>query len=141
MTPSSSLCLEDELFLVLIRLQLGLFLQDLANCFRVFPLVVLRTFQKWLDVMCARPASIISWPAHENNMPVVFRFILTVSASYCSEIFIEMPKNFDTHSKTYSNYNAPVNVYPHYPPPGLPKVRPGGLNSPLYKASILGLNP
>ena len=25
--------------------------------------------------------------------------------------------------------HAPVNVYPHYPLPGLPKVKPGDLNS------------
>ena len=108
-TPSSSLCLEDELFLVLIRLRLGLFLQDLANRFRVSPSVVSRIFQKWLDVMCARLTFLISWPTREinlHNMPAVFKQIYPscICIIDCSEIFIETPKNFDARSKTYSNY-------------------------------------
>ena len=37
------------------------------------------------------------------------------------------------------HHNAPVNVYPHYPPPGLSKVRPGIL--PYKKPLSLGRIP
>ena len=49
-TSSTSMCLEDELLLVLVRLWLGLFIQDATNRFNVSPSHVSRTSQKWLDV-------------------------------------------------------------------------------------------
>lgn len=108
-TPSSRLCLEDELFMVLVRLRLGLFLQDIASRFRISPSIVSRIFQKWLDVMCARLTFLISWPVREinqQNMPPVFKQLYPNCRCIidCSEIFIETPKNFDARSKTYSNY-------------------------------------
>ena len=108
-TPSSRLCQEDELFLVLIRLRLGLFLQDLANRFQIYLSPASRIFQEWLDVMCTRLSFLISWPAHEinqQNMPAVFKELYPNCRCIidCSEIFIETPKNFDARSKTYSNY-------------------------------------
>ena len=39
---------------------------------------------------------------------------------------------------THMLCNAPVNVYLHYLPPGLPEVRLGDLTSPSLKASTWG---
>ena len=103
-TPFSRLCQEDELFLVLIRLRLGLFLQDLANRFRISPSLASRIFQKWLGVMCTCLSFLISWPVREinqQNMPAVFKQLHLNCRCIidCSEIFIETPKNFDACSK------------------------------------------
>ena len=108
-TASSSLCLEDELFMTLVRLRLGLFLQDIGIRFRVSPSIVSRIFQKWLDVMWPRLSFLISWPAREicqHNMPPVFKQLYPNCRCVidCSEIFIDTPKSFDARSKTYSNY-------------------------------------
>lgn len=61
-SPSSKLCLEDEMLLVLVRLRLGLFMQDIANRFKIPLSVASKVFQTWLDVMFIRLAFLISWP-------------------------------------------------------------------------------
>ena len=52
--PASSSCklsLEDEIYIALLRLRLGLLWEDIALRFDVTPSVVSRVFQKWLDLM------------------------------------------------------------------------------------------
>lgn len=107
---SGTLCLEDELLLVLVRLRLALFLDDLAVRFGIASSTASRIFQKWLDILFVRLNFLISWPATEivkQNLPPVFKQLYPNSKCIidCSEIFIETPSNFDTRAKTYSNYN------------------------------------
>ena len=108
-SPSSKLCLEDEMLLVLVRLRLGLFMQDIANRFKIPLSVASKVFQTWLDVMFIRLAFLISWPKREinhQNMPAAFKNLYPQCRCIidCSEIFIETPKCYNTRSKTYSNY-------------------------------------
>ena len=108
-SPFSKLSLENELFLVLIRLRLGLLLEDIATRFRIHTSMVSRIFQKWLDIMFIRLSFLIGWPDRDickNNMPAVFKELYPNCRCVidCSEIFIETPKNFSARSKTYSNY-------------------------------------
>ena len=115
LTPSltscklSKLSLEDELFLVLVRLRLNLLLDDLAIRFKVTISVVSRIIQRWLNVMFVRLSFLISWPDRsicQQNMPVAFKETYPKCRCVidCSEIFIETPKNFTARNKTYSNY-------------------------------------
>ena len=95
LTPSSRLCLEDELFMVLVRLRLGIFLQVIAIRFRVSPSIVSRIFQKWLDVMSPLLSFLISSPAREicqHNKKICFlcssNSIRTVAASLTALKFL-----------------------------------------------------
>ena len=49
--PSRALEMEDELFLVLVQLWLGLLVGDLAHLFGITKASVVRIFQKWPEVM------------------------------------------------------------------------------------------
>lgn len=108
-SPFSKLSLENELFLVLVRLRLGLLLEDLAARFKVHSSVASRVFQKWLDIMFVRLSFLTAWPKQDickRNMPAVFKELYPNCRCIidCSEIFIETLKNFSAQSKTYSNY-------------------------------------
>ena len=75
-TPAVLLSLEDEFCLVLMRLRLGLLMEDLATRFAVTTTVASRSFQKWLDVMDYRLKFLIMWPSQEvirENMPPAFK--------------------------------------------------------------------
>ena len=64
-TPAVLLSLEDEFCLVLMRLRLGLLMEDLATRFAATTTVASRSFQKWLDVMYYRLKFLIMWPSRE----------------------------------------------------------------------------
>ena len=107
-TTVTKLVPENELFLVLVRLRLGLLVEDLATRFCVTKSFVSRVFQKWLDVMYIRLSFLIAWPERDmckQNMPMCFKAYPNCRCVIdCSEIFIETPQNFSARAKTYSNY-------------------------------------
>ena len=70
---------------------------------------------------------------------VVCHHILVITIiimSYCVIILLDACMLRGSLQCSYSN--APINVYTHYPPPGLPEVRLGNLTSPSLKASTWG---
>ena len=108
-TPSHSLPLEDEFVMILMRLRLGLLLEDLSARFGVTASFVSRSFQKWLEVMYHRLQFLIKWPLREvikENMPPAFKQLYPncICIIDCSEIFIDTPKKYEARSVTYSNY-------------------------------------
>ena len=107
--PAVSLTLEDEFFLVLMRLRLGLLMEDLAAHFAVTTTVASRSFQKWLDIMYYRLKFLIMWPSREvirQNMLPAFKQLYPncVCIIDCSEIFTDIPTRFEARSIMYSNY-------------------------------------
>lgn len=107
--PALSLSLEDEFLFVLMRLRLGLQMEDLAARFNLSLTTASRNFQKWLDVMYNRLKFVIKWPSREvikSNMPPAFKQLYPdcICIIDCSEIFIDIPTNFKARSATYSNY-------------------------------------
>ena len=108
-TRSTTLTIEDEIFLTLVQLRLALFLDDLANRFDIAPSTVSRIFQKWLDIMYSKLGFLITWPKREvvrQNLPPAFKSLYPNCCCIidCSETFIEMPASFSARSKTYSDY-------------------------------------
>ena len=101
--PSRSLPLEDELIMVLMRLRLGLLLEDLSARFGVTASFVSRCFQKWLEVMYHRLNFLIKWPMREvikENMPPALKQLYPncICIIDCSEIFIDTPKKYEARS-------------------------------------------
>lgn len=104
-----SLSITDELLLVLLRLRLGLLMEDVADRFGISISTASKIFQKWLDVMYVRLRFMIKWPSREvarQNLPPAFKqsYPNCVCIIDCSEVFIETPTSFEARSKTYSNY-------------------------------------
>lgn len=103
--PKRSLTPEQEFFLVLVRLRLGL-LEDTAVR---AGMSVSRIIITWIDFLHARLRSYPIWPSKsstEKTMPASFKemYPSTRVITDCTEIFIEMPSSFRSQSATYSNY-------------------------------------
>ncbi len=106
---TNSLTLSDEFVFVLMRLKLGLLLEDLSTRFNVSIAVGSKIFQKWLEVMYYRLNFLIKWPSREvikENMPPLIKQLYPecICIIDCSEIYIEMPSRYEARSITYSNY-------------------------------------
>lgn len=99
----------DCLMLVLMRLRLNLFNEDLAYRFGISLSRTSDIIQRWIDVMFTSLKCLIVWPSKEAvyaNMPQVFKelFPHTRCIIDCSEVFIERPYSYKARAQTFSNY-------------------------------------
>lgn len=107
----SSLRLVDEFFLVLMRLRLGLLLEDLAARFRISVTTCGRIFNKWVDYLDVQLSFLVQWSDKEciqATMPSSFknkyphcRVIID-----CTEIRTETPSSLQLRSLLYSDYKS-----------------------------------
>ena len=99
----------DELFLVLIRLRLGLLEQDLAHRFNIGIATVSRICITWIKFLDQQLRPLITWPSRaviDAHMPAQFKefYPSTRVIIDCTEIFTEVPSSMSVQSLTYSSY-------------------------------------
>ena len=99
----------DRLLLTLMRLRLGLLVQDLAYRFGISNATVSKIFVAWVDAMFIHLKFLIQWPDRETccaNMPQIFKDLYPKARCIidCTEIFTERPYSYQARAKTYSNY-------------------------------------
>lgn len=121
-----SLRIIDEFFLVLMRLRLGLLLEDLADRFRISTSSCGLIFNRWIDYLYIQFSFLIKWPtrkAVDDHMPASFkqkypkcRIILD-----CTEIRTETPASLQHKSLMYSDYKS------HMTWKGLVGISPAGV--------------
>ena len=83
----------DELFLVLIRLQLGLLEQDLAHRFNIGIATVSHICVTWIKFLNQQLRPLITWPSRADidaNMPAEF-YPSTRVIIDCTKVFTEVP--------------------------------------------------
>lgn len=119
---------ENELFLVLVRLRLGLFEQDLACRFSISQATVSRICSKWLNLMYARLATLPLWASRDvvdATMPAAFakKYPATRVILDATEIRCAVPSSLALQSSTYSSYKS-CNTFK-----GLVGIMPHGLVS------------
>lgn len=107
--PKRLLRPEQEFFLVLVRLRLGLHEEDIAARAGFSQSQVSRIMISWIDFLHARLRSYPIWPSRsciDKTMPESFKqmYPSTRVVIDCTEIFIEMPSSFRSQSVTYSSY-------------------------------------
>ena len=100
---------EQELFLVLIRLHLGLLVQDIAHRFNISTTQVSRIFKTWIIFLYQRLRVLPIWPSGnfiDDNMPGCFKLTYPKTRVIIdrTEIFIEMPSSCRSQSITFSSY-------------------------------------
>ncbi len=103
---------EQELFLVLTRLRLGLLLQDIAHRFNISPTSVSRVFKTWIPFLHQRLCAFSIWPSRkfiDDNMPSCFKQVY--------------PKTCRSQSITFSSYKN------HNTAKGLIGISPNGYPS------------
>ena len=128
----------NEFFMVLVRLRLGLFEQDLAHRFGVHKSTVNRICISWVNFMYLKFGYINIWPTREmvdQAMPLSFKdkFPKTRVIIDCTEIKCQTPSSLVLHSETYSSYKS------HTTFKGLVGIAPSGhvtFISQLYTGSI-----
>ena len=128
----------DEFFLLLIRLRLGLFEQDIAYRFDISQSTVSRIIMTWTNLLYHQLKQIPLWPPKAltlSNMPKIFRdkYPSTRVIIDATEIFIEQPSLPEIQQLTFSNYKN-HNTYK-----GLIGISPSGavvFMSDLYPGSI-----
>ena len=106
---------EEELFLCLVRVRLGLLERDLANRFNISTSQVSRIWVTWLDVLYRRLRSIPIWPSQSyvrETSPPSFKesYPNTRVIIDCTELFIEAPSQPRSQSATFSTYKNHSNL-------------------------------
>ena len=101
----------QELFMVLMRLRLGLLEDDLAFRFGIDQSNVSRILNKWLCVLSQRLSFLITWPERDQlrkTMPSCFleSFDKCAVILDCFELFIEKPSDLYARAQTYSQYKS-----------------------------------
>ncbi|XP_049524093.1 uncharacterized protein LOC119454626 [Dermacentor silvarum] len=128
---------ENELFLVLVRLRLGLFEHDLAHRFGITQSTVSRICVSWINFMYIRLCKLPLWASRaviDATLPAAFSAYSTTRVILdATEIKCEVPSSLSLQSSSYSAYKS-SNTFK-----GLIGVSPNGLVtfvSELYAGSI-----
>ncbi|XP_065067516.1 uncharacterized protein LOC135693070 [Rhopilema esculentum] len=107
--PKRTLALEQELFLVLVRLRCGLLEKDIAYRAGISVGHFSRIFITWIDFLYTRLRQLPIWASRstiDETMPNAFKemYPSTRVILDATEIFMEMPSSLRSQSETYSNY-------------------------------------
>ena len=99
----------EEFFLVMVRLRLGLFEQDLAYRFGVSQSTVCRIFTTWINFLYVQFQQISLWPPNKyvnSHMPKLFKqqYPITRVIIDATEIFIQQSALPEVKQLTFSNY-------------------------------------
>lgn len=97
-----------ELFIVLVRLKVGLFVRDIADRFGISVASFSKIFCTWINFLYLELHQLFPFPSQEavrRNMPRQFALYPTTRAIIdCSEVFVEVPSSMLAQSQTWSNY-------------------------------------
>lgn len=106
--PKRQLSGLDELFMVLVRLRVGLYIQDISDRFGIDESQVSRIFTTWVNFLYYELKEMFPFPDQETilfNMPKEFaRYPTTRVIIDCTEVFVETPSSLNLQSATWSNY-------------------------------------
>ena len=99
----------EELFLTLVRLQLGLLEQDIAYRFGISQSTVSRIFTSWINFMHIQFQQIPLWPPRDfvyGHMPALFKekYPTTRVIIDATEVFIQQPSLPELQQRTFSSY-------------------------------------
>ena len=102
--PKRVLSLEQEFLMVMMRLRMGLLLEDVAFRFQVATGLVSSIFQTWIRLMRKELSWLIVWPskaATRKNLPQCFKkwYSKVRCIIDCTEMFIETPSSLDIQAQ------------------------------------------
>ena len=100
-----------ELFMFLVRIQLGLFQQDLAHRFNLHMSTVSRKLTTWANYLYFLLGNQMIWPSRADvnaKMPEEFKRLYPTTRVIldCTEIFVETPSSLLLQSQLYSTYKS-----------------------------------
>lgn len=108
--PKRKLGLEDEFFLTLVRLRLGLTEVDLACRFKIAQSTVSILLRTWIPFLAKEFQVFIHWPSKDQarkSLPKCFeKYPNTIGIIDCTEGAIEKPSMAKAQAQTYSTYKS-----------------------------------
>ena len=107
--PKPKLSHLDQFFLTMVRLRLGLSVEDLADRFGINPSTVSKTFITWINLMYVKFKELPMWMSQSQVnrwMPPYFKkwYPTTRVIIDATEFFIEKPSSLARQSATWSSY-------------------------------------
>lgn len=106
--PKRQLSSLTELFIVLVRLRVGLFVRDIADRFGISVANFSKIFCTWINFLYLELQHLFPFPSQETvrrNMPKQFALYPTTRAIIdCTEVYVEVPSSMFAQSQTWSNY-------------------------------------
>ena len=106
--PKRKLSVKEELFMVLVKLKVGLFVKDLAARFHISSAHCTKIFITWVNLLHLELKELFPIPSQDlirKNMPSQFdpypttRFIID-----CTEFYMQVASSMNAQSETWSNY-------------------------------------
>ena len=106
--PERKLPLIEEFFLTMVRLKVGLLVEDLAVRFSISVGSVSSTFNSWVNLMYVDLKELCELPSRsvvtENQSKAMRDFEDVRVILDCTEIFVQNPSKLDARKQVYSNY-------------------------------------
>jgi len=107
--PPRSLTLEQEFLLVLMRLRMGLLVEDLVFRFKITSSQVSCIFTTWIKLLSRELGVLIVWPSKaqvKKTMPYCFRKMYPHCRVIidCTEVYTETPTDLDIAAAFWSDY-------------------------------------
>lgn len=109
-SKSRKLTMKAEFILTMMKLRLGLLLEDLADRFGISSSLASNIFTTWVKVLSQTLGALVFNPPKEvvrSNLPPTFqnpKFNEVRHIIDCSEIFLERPSDLNVAAKTWSDY-------------------------------------
>lgn len=106
--PSRRMPLIEEFFAVLVRLKLGLLLDDISQRFQMSSSHSSCMFITWISLLYLELKLLNPWPSRDQvarHTPQQFmKYPNTRVIIDCTEVFIERPTSLQSQAQTFSNY-------------------------------------
>ena len=113
--PSRKLTLEQEFFLVVVKLRVGLLQHDLAHRFQISVGKVSQIFITWIKLLSKELGVLIVWPSKgqvRRTLPDCFKKLYPNVRVIidCTEIFTETPSSLEVQCLLWSEYKHHTTV-------------------------------
>lgn len=111
--PSSKLSLEEEFFMVVVRLRVGLTINDLSLRFGLSVGSVSKIFTTWINILYFALKELCQMPSWDQDNGKAEQFSNFPSLKViidCTEVFTQKPSSLQANKEVYSQYKSHTTV-------------------------------